>query len=241
MHDKAPDGTGRGEGAAADFLRGARDIWPVMVATAPFGLLFGALSVKAGISATGAVAMSALVFGGASQFVALQSWAHPLPFFTVLFSALAVNLRNVLYSAAIGRKMRHWSPPMRWTGFALLTDPAYAYAELKGGERLSFPYYMGLGVPLYANWIVATAAGLVVGSFIARPEAIGLDFLVTAYFLSLLVGFRKRSNALPVIAVSIAAALLVYLTIGPPWHFAGGALGGMATGALLAKPREDGT
>ena len=148
----------------ADFLHGARDIFPVLVATIPFGLVFGALAVKKGISVAESVLMSATVYGGAAQFVALEFWASPLPFWTILFSALAVNLRNVLYSAAVGRKMRHWSPAERYLGFTLLTDPAYAFAELKGGERLSVPYYFGLGVPLYLNWSATTLVGAVIGN-----------------------------------------------------------------------------
>ena len=86
-----------------EFLRGLRDIFPIMVATVPFGMIFGALAAKEGLSLTENLLMSALVYAGASQFVALQFWAHPLPFWTILAAVLAVNLRHVLYSAAMGR------------------------------------------------------------------------------------------------------------------------------------------
>lgn len=219
---------------AAEFLRGFRDIVPIMVATTPFGLVFGTLSVQHGLSVGEATLMSALVYGGASQFVALEFWADPLPFWTILMSALAVNLRNLLYSAAIGRKMAEWRPATRYTAFAFLTDPTFAIAELKAHDGLSAPYYFGLGIPLYVGWIVVTALGTVIGFLVRSPEAIGLDFLVTGYFLFLVVGFRKRKNALPVIGVSAIASLAAYLTVGPPWHFAAGALAGMAIAALLA-------
>jgi 4-azaleucine resistance transporter AzlC len=224
--------------AAAEFLRGARDIFPVLVATIPFGLVFGALAVKKGLSVAESVLMSGAVYGGAAQFVALEFWASPLPFWTILFSALAVNLRNVLYSAAVGRRMRHWTSAERYLGFTLLTDPAYAFAELKGGERLSVPYYFGLGIPLYVNWIATTLVGAVIGNLIGRPETIGLDFLVTGYFLYLVVGFRKRPNAAPVIVASAGAALAAYLVFGAPWNFAVGAVAGMGVAAVLAKPKQ---
>ena len=223
----------------AEFLRGLRDIAPIMVATVPFGIIFGALAEETGLSHAESFLMSALVFAGASQFVALQFWVHPLPFWTIFLSVLAVNLRHVLYSAAIGRRMGHWRAVARYTGLGLLTDPTFALAETRGGERLSVPYYFGIAAPLYLNWLVSAAAGGFFGKLIADPEAIGFDFVVTAYFIFLVVGFRKRPNAIPVILASAAGSVLAYLAAGPPWHFAGGALAGMGLAAILAGPRAE--
>jgi 4-azaleucine resistance transporter AzlC len=222
---------------SADFLRGFRDILPIIVATIPFGMVFGALATKKELSLFESGLMSAAVYGGASQFVALEFWAHPLPFWTILLSALAVNLRHILYSAALGRRMAHWSTLERYSGFVFLTDPIFALAESRGGERLSVAYYFGLAIPLYVNWVLTTVAGAIAGTLIGRPQAIGLDFVVTAYFMFLVVGYRTRPNALPIIGASAAAALAAYLLFGSPWHFAGGAVCGMGTAALLAKPR----
>ena len=119
----------------SSFMQGLRDIAPVMLATVPFGMVFGALATKEGLSLEEGLLMSGLVYAGASQFVALEFWADPLPFWTILLSVLAVNLRHVLYSAALGRKMGHWPPGARYAGFALLVDPTFAIAELKGGRR----------------------------------------------------------------------------------------------------------
>ena len=214
------------------FTQGVRDIAPIVIATIPFGLIFGALSAKEGMSLSDSVLLSALTYAGASQFAALEFWAHPLPFWTILFSVAAVNLRLLLYSAAFGGRIAHWPPLARYAGLGLLTDPTFALAELKSG-RLSAAYYFGLALPLYVNWVVTTAIGFISGSLIARPEAIGLDFVVTAYFIHLVMGFRTRPNAGVVIATSALASLLAYLTAGPPWHFAAGALVGMAAAALL--------
>lgn len=227
--------------ARADFVQGLRDIMPLIVATVPFGMVFGALAVKEGMPVDQTLLMSGLVYAGASQFVALQFWTHPLPFWTIFLSVVAVNLRHVLYSAALGRKLGHWSPLQRWLGFALLVDPIFALSELRGGRRLSAAYYFGLAVPMYFNWLASTAAGAIAGNLIPNPEAIGLDFVVTAYFIYLVVGFRKRPHAIPVILASAAGSVLVYLTAGSPWHFAGGAAAGMAVAAVLATPKESAT
>lgn len=209
---------------------------PIMLATIPFGIIFGALAAKQGLSPAESVLMSGITYAGASQFVALQFWAHPLPFWTIFLAVLAVNLRHVLYSAALGRRMTHWSGVQRYLGFAILTDPTFALAELQPSNRLNAAYYFGLSLPLYANWLAVTALGAYSGNLIGDPEVFGLDFVVTAYFIYLVSGFRKRPNALWVTLMSAGASVAIYLAAGSPWHIAGGAVAGMAAAALLARP-----
>lgn len=223
-------------GRGADIRRGVRDIVPIMAATAPFAVIFGALAAQRGLTFPESAALSGLVYAGASQFVALEFWADPLPYWTILASVLAVNLRHILYSAAFGRKIGHWPAVRRYLGFALLVDPTFALAELDRSPRLSAAYYFGLAVPLYVFWLTTTSAGYVFGNLLGAPERFGLDFLVTAYFIVLVVGFRKRPNSAAVIAASASAAVITYLTLGSPWHFATGAIAGVLVAAGLAKP-----
>ncbi len=222
--------------AFTDAARGLRDMAPIMVATAPFGIVIGTLASHAGLSFGDNAFMSAVIFAGASQFAALDLWAEPLPFFAILGSVIAVNLRHVLYSAAIGRKVDHWPPLARYVGLGLLTDPTYALAELKGA-RLSVGYYFGLAVPLYFSWLLLTSIGFLFGDLIRNPEAIGIDFVVIAYFIHILLGYRKRPNALAVVSASGVASVAAYLTAGPPWHFAAGAAAGLAVAVALAGRR----
>lgn len=220
--------------ARAEFLRGIRDMAPIVAAASPFGVVFGALAVQKGLSFAEAVAMSAFIYAGASQFAALELWAPPLPVWAILFSVLAVNFRHVLYSAALGRKMRHWPAAGRLAGFGFMVDPVYALGELNGGPRLSGAYYVGIALPLYVAWIAATALGAAFGNLIADPAALGLDFVLTAYFLIFVVGFRARPNAGWIIAAAAAGSVAAHAAVGPPWHIGAGALAGIAVAAALA-------
>jgi len=221
----------------SSFAEGVRDIAPLMLSTVPFGIVYGALAAQKGLSLTENVLMSALTYAGAAQFVAVEFWADPLPFWTIFLAVLAVNLRHMLYSAALGRRTAHWPPLTRYAGFAFLTDPTFALAELHGGARLSVAYYFGLSVPLYLNWLASTALGALFGNLIGDPQTFGLDFVVTAYFLYLVVGFRRRPNAVSVILASAAVSLAIYLTAGSPWHIGAGAAAGMIVAAALAGRR----
>jgi 4-azaleucine resistance transporter AzlC len=231
-----PPGSASREAPQRAFLEGLRDITPIIIATIPFGIIFGALGAQQGLTLNENVLMSGLVFAGASQFVALELWAHPLPFWSILLSVLAVNLRLVLYSAALGRKMAHWPPLQLYAGLGLLTDPAYALAERRYAERVSAGYYFGITVPLYVNWVVTTGIGAIFGNLIPDPALFGLDFVVTAYFIHMIAGFRSRPNAGAVVLASAAVSVAIYLSFGPPWHFAAGAAAGMAAAVALVRP-----
>jgi 4-azaleucine resistance transporter AzlC len=218
-----------------------RDIAPVMLAAMPFGVVIGALAAKKGLPFDQIILMSGLIFAGASQFVALELWAVPPSFWLIVFSVLAVNFRHILYSAALGRKIRHWPSAGRYGGFALMVDPVYVLAELRGGARLSGVYYAGIAIPLYIGWMVATALGALFGRFIEDPKVFGLDFVLAAYFIYLVAQFRGRANALPIIVASAALAIVAFFTIGPPWHIASGAFAGIAVAAGLAGRRAGAT
>src|SRR5690606_22019569 len=59
----------------SQFLLGARVMAPIAVSIAAYGLVWGVLARQAGLSVSEVALMSALVFAGASQFVALEMWS----------------------------------------------------------------------------------------------------------------------------------------------------------------------
>ena len=108
-----------------EFLRGARRGIPIIVATVPFGLLFGALSVAHGLSVGHTVLMSAAIFAGASQLVGIELFGQHIAPWLIIFSIFAINFRHVLYSAAIGRRIKAFPSWQKAVAFFLLTDPQY--------------------------------------------------------------------------------------------------------------------
>lgn len=223
------------QSASAQFLDGARHGLPVVLASAPFGLLFGALAVQNGLSIGEAVLMSAAVFAGASQMVGLELFGQTIAPWLIVLSIFAVNFRHVLYSAAIGRRTTHWTSFQQAFGFFFLTDPQYAEAEKRGerGTRLSFVWYMGMAVPIYVCWVAEAGIGGAFGNLIPNPHALGLDFLLPIYFLGLVMDFRKRPLWLPVVAISAAVSIAAYYLVGSPWHVSIGAAAGILLAAVI--------
>ena len=85
----------------AGALAGARRTVPLGVSAFAVGAVFGVLARQAGLGLPEALLMSALVFAGSAQFVALGLWATPLPVLAIVLTTLVVNLRHVLMGAAL--------------------------------------------------------------------------------------------------------------------------------------------
>lgn len=228
-------------GITSQFWRGVRVAVPVMVALFPFGVLYGALAIESGFSVFEAVLMSLTIFGGASQMVGLELFGQQMPAWLIAFSIFAVNFRHILYSAAIGPRIRHWPPLQKAVGFFFLSDPQIAEAEIKAGrgEEVTFAWYMGLGLAIYSSWVVESALGAIFGRLLPDTHALGLDFLLAIYFLGLLMSFRKRSLWLPVVIASSVGSILAYKFVGSPWHVSLGAMAGVLL-AVVLPPRSAG-
>ncbi|TYR32389.1 AzlC family ABC transporter permease [Mesorhizobium microcysteis] len=222
-----------------EFLDGMRYGLPVLLASMPFGLLFGALAAQNGMSVGEAVLMSATVFAGASQMVGLELFGQTIAPWLIVLSIFAVNFRHVLYSAALGRRVTHWTPFQRAFGFFFLTDPQYAEGEkkaLNGG--LSFAWFMGMATPIYIFWVVEAGIGAAFGNLVPNPHALGFDFLLPIYFLGLVMDFRKRPLWLPVVAISAAVSIAAFYLVGSPWHVSIGAAAGIALAAALTPAKR---
>jgi len=222
----------------SEFVDGLRGGSAVALASAPFGALFGALAADHGMSLAELTFMSATVYAGASQMVGIELFGGNVPAWVIIASILAVNFRHVLYSAAITKHIRHFTALQKFFTFFLLVDPQFAETvkRSESGRQVTFAWYFGFGIIIYVPWVLISLLGGVLGSFIGDPKTLGLDILLPAYFLGIVLGFRSRDNFLPVAAVSAVASVIAYHLVGSPWHVSLGAAAGIVLAAVLPLP-----
>jgi 4-azaleucine resistance transporter AzlC len=171
-----------------DFLGGAWDAVPTLPANVPFGFVAGAAAVEAGFTDLQAVAMSGLIFGGASQLAAIELLNEGAPLVIVVLTAVVVNLRYVMYSAAIAPYFREFTAKWRLFCSQFIVDTTFAvavteYERDESTDRLS--YYLGEVATIYVGYVAGTAAGVLAGDLV--PDGLQLDFAVPLLFLALLV------------------------------------------------------
>jgi 4-azaleucine resistance transporter AzlC len=194
-------------------LAGARDTFPLLVGAWPFGIIFGALAVTSGFSPLGAAIMSALVFAGSSQFIAVGLFAAATPLPVIVLTTFVVNLRHMLYAATLAPHLsklpRGWLLPL---GF-WLTDESFVVAAKHFTEREGSPhkhlYLLGSEIAMYSNWQLVTWIGILAGQAIKDPSSWGLDFAMVVTFIGMLVPLVKDRPALASVLIAGAAALFV--------------------------------
>lgn len=223
-----------------EIRQGFRSILPLTVAVVPIGLVFGAVAATKGLSALEAALMSALVFAGGSQFVAMDLWSHPASIAALGMAALLVNVRHVLMGASISRHMAAFSSRQKILSMFFLADEIWAVAEFRARDhRLTPAWYFGAALPFYAAWVLSGLAGALLGSLVGDPSVIAMDFVFPAVFVILIAGFWRGARTGLILVGSGACALLVHHLMPGVWYILAGALGGVSVAAALSMRKRE--
>ncbi len=226
--------------AFAEFREATVVTLPAMAAATPFAFLLGALATDKGLSVPEAGMMSALVFAGSAQFIALDTWTMPPALLAIGIATFVVNARHIFMSASVLRHMQAFPAWAKPPAMVFLADEIWAFAEARAArQRLTPAYYAGLVTLFYLNFAASTVVGAYAGRLIRDPKAFGFDFAFIAIFIGLILGFRRRDGFLATVAASALAATAVHLLYPGPQSIAAGALAGILVAALLAKPEEE--
>jgi len=220
------------------FWEGVRAEIPLLIGVFPFGMIYGALALNAGLSKAASQMMSSIVFAGSAQFVTAQLVHDAAPGFVIILTIAVVNLRHMLYSASLAPYLQNL--PLRWKVLLsyLLTDEAYAPTILKyekdGITPFSHWFLFGAGLSLWTIWQISTALGIFLGT--AIPESWSLDFALPLTFIAMVVPTLKKQ---PTIAAALSAGITAILAYNLPFKLGIilAALVGIVVGTLMEKGR----
>jgi 4-azaleucine resistance transporter AzlC len=208
----------------------------LLFGVAPYGVVYGVLALASGIPRGTAMAMSSVVFAGASQFLLAQLFAGGALPLVMIAAVVLVNLRHALYSASFAPHVAHL--PRRWK-VALsyfLTDESYAVSmlRLEGGRpsRNRHWYLLGVGLTLWVGWQVATATGIVLGGQL--PSSLPLDFALPLTFIAIVVPMIRSRAA---VWAAVASAGVALACAGLPYKLGmmAASLAGIVAGSLAAR------
>lgn len=193
----------------------------------PFALVVGLAMTESVMPLGVAWSTNVVVFAGASQ-LALVSLAATATWATLVATAIVINLRHVMYSAAIASRFRDQPTWFRVLGPALLIDQVFALMvvrpELTGRDfRHS---YLVTGLSFFGVWNVVVTIGVFAGG--AIPEEWRLDVAPAIMFLGIVIlGLGSRAN----VAAALTGASVCALSLGLPNNL--GLLVGAAAGVLV--------
>ncbi|MEJ8571835.1 AzlC family ABC transporter permease [Microbaculum marinum] len=215
---------------------------PAAIAVIPFGLLLGALAAQKGLSPLEVALMSATVFAGSAQFIAIDIWTEPAPWLLLTVTALLINLRHLLMGASLAPKIRSFGTGPSLLALFTMVDETWALCEQRSARKqVTFSYMVTMGAVLWVNWVAFTTLGAGIGALIGDPSSYGFDFAFSALFLTLIVGLWRGSRTGVAIAASAVVAVIFHLLFDGPWYIAAGGVAGAIAGAIYGPRHEAAT
>jgi len=176
----------------------------VSVATGAYGVSFGALAVAAGLTPAQALALSALMFTGGSQFALVGVVGAGGSGAAAAATAALLGVRNGLYGLQVA-PLLGVRGARRLLAAHLTIDESTAVGTAQPTPVLRRLGFWLTGAGVLVLWCAATALGTVLGDALGDPRRFGLDAAAAAAFLALLwPRLRERAPA----AVAVAAAVL---------------------------------
>lgn len=192
---------------------GLRAVSPGLIALAIWGVVTGVAMVKAGLTETQAVAMSLLVYAGSAQLTALPLMAAGAPIWLIFAAGIIVNLRFLIFGAALHPFFRDLSWRKRLFLGYLSVDvsfivfmPRYADAPRKGTLEQHW-FFIGTILPAWIVWQAASMLGIALGALV--PVSWSLEF---GAVLALMAMMLPHITSRPVFFSVVASSLTAWLT-----------------------------
>jgi 4-azaleucine resistance transporter AzlC len=190
------------------YLAGARAGLAFALPTLVVGISFGALARSLGWGDVAPVVASFLIFSASAQFGMASVLAAGGGHIAALFAAAFVNARYLPMGIAVAGSLRGGRFRRAVEGQAVV-DASWALASC-GDGRFDRCLLIGATIPQFVSWVGGTAAGVAAGAAVTNPERFGLDVVIPAFFLVLLLQELGSRHA---VATAILAAVVALLLV----------------------------
>jgi 4-azaleucine resistance transporter AzlC len=216
-----------------------QDAAGITLSVVGFALVYGLAARSADFSLVEAMAMSLIVFAGASQFAAVGYLAAGMPWLPIVVLTFLLNLRHALYSASLAPLVRDVPLATRAGMAHVLTDEAFALsaAHFQRIGRVDIPgYWIAAVLLIFIPWNLASIAGLLLGGAIPDPTVVGLDVVFPAAMAGLAAGLVTGRRELVAAGAGAAIGVVASIAIGTEV----GVIAGGLLGPLIAMGVPDG-
>lgn len=221
---------------AEKWTAGVKRAVPIVVGYIPVGFAFGVLAQKAGLSAFNTMLMSLIVYGGASQFIAVGLLSAGVSPVSIVVTTFIVNLRHLIMASAISPYLRKWRTVELAAFTYELTDETFAIHSttfLSGVPPKASIF--AVNITAQASWLVGTWLGITTGKLIADVKPYALDYALAALFIALIV--MQIRNKVQVIVAFLTGALATALLMAglDQWNIIVAAVAGATLGVIIEQ------
>ena len=171
------------------FSAGVKACSPTLIGIAAWGLVVGIAMIKTHFTIVQALGMTLFVFAGSAQLAALPLIALGAPLWVIFVTALAVNLRFVIFSVMLAPHFSHLNFKQKafWGYMTGDVSMAFFVARYPSEEPQAgkFDFMKGLFIPNWIAWQIGSISGIFLGSQI--PEDWGVGFAGSLAILCILL------------------------------------------------------
>ncbi len=225
--------------AAYGFRAGCRAALPVVLGYLPIAVAFGILARQAGLPPLMTVLMSVMVFAGSSQFIGVSMIAGGASCGVIIMTTFLVNLRHLLMSASLSPYYQKfavkWLPVLAFG----LTDETFAVISTVFRQQpRDEGFILGLQLTSYLSWVTGSLLGAVLGGSLTAASALGLEYVLYAMFIFLLVIQLTDSKMVLVALFAGFAALLGAKLLPGHWFIILATILGASLGVVMEDGRK---
>lgn len=220
----------------ANILKGAVTALPIVMGYIPVGFAYGVLAKKAGLSDVNILLMSLIVYGGASQFIAVGLLSSGAPPISIVVTTFIVNLRHFIMSSALAPYLRKWNPA-RLAAFTYeLTDETFAVhsSSFASGVPHSSSVF-ATNITSHASWIAGSWLGIVAGNLIGDVKPFALDYALSALFIALITMQLKSRVQVAVVLLTGFLSIILIKAGMDQWNVIFATIIGASIGLVLEK------
>jgi 4-azaleucine resistance transporter AzlC len=189
------------------FARGAIAVIPLSLACAPWGLLAGSMAIDAQFTPVQAQGLSAIVFAGAAQLVAIGMVKSGASLISIVLTTLLLTSQHLLYGMHMRPTLSALNTRWRMSLGFLLTDEFFALVSQYDRQTFNRWYALGVGLTFYIAWNLFTLAGIVLGKSIPGLDQLGLEFSIAATFIALITPVVRDVPTVVCVAVSLLCSV----------------------------------
>ena len=198
-----------------DIKKALRDTIPVLSGYMVLGMGFGILMQTEGYGVLWTLAMSAFIYAGSMQYLAVDLLTGGASLISAAITTLMVNARHLFYGISMVDKYKGTGAKKPYLIFSL-TDETYSLVCSEKEYRNDADrhrYYFLVSVFNQIYWVCGSVIGSLLGQVIPFSTE-GIDFALTALFVSVFVEqWKSTKDHIPAI-VGVVASVLCLVIFG---------------------------
>ena len=218
--------------------QGLKDAWPALIASGTWGFVTGIAMVKSGLTDSMATLMTLVVYAGSAQLTSLPLIESSAPLWLIFAAGTVVNIRFVIFAAALQPFFRHLSWFKRLMLGFLTSDFAFVLFMARHGEdkergtSSQVWYMLTIVVSGWLVWNLCSLLGIYLGALV--PASWSLEFAAVLALMAIVIPLIKTR---PMVMCLVVAGVIAWVAQPLPLRLglAAAVVGGIVAGVWSEK------